>query len=218
MKKLLIVILTVVTLSVAGQKHLIGVKGGVNITNVSLPNLSNDTKNRVSYIRGLTYEYLLNNSFSLSADLLLDLRGFHYEVPMYDDLGHPTGYSGTTREDFAYLSFPLKAGYNIGDNLYGYVNLGVIPAILLNSVVTIPIGSLLGDRTYNNYSNNRKFDISALIELGGGYSISERIRLCTSISFQNSLMSATLPEDGDLFELTHYGMTITAGIKYTLMK
>jgi hypothetical protein len=84
--------------------------------------------------------------------------------------------------------------------------------------VTIPIGSFLGDRTYNNYSNNRKFDISALIELGGGYNISDRIRLCTSFSFQNSLMPATLPEDGDLFELTHYGMTITAGIKYTLMK
>jgi hypothetical protein len=126
MKNLLLIILAITSLTVAGQKHLIGVKGGVNITNVSLPNLSNDTKNRVSYIRGLTYEYLINSSFSLSADLLLDLRGFHYEVPMYDDLGHPTGYSGTTREDFTYLSLPLKAGYNIGDNLYGYVNLGVI--------------------------------------------------------------------------------------------
>jgi hypothetical protein len=183
-----------------------------------MTNLSNDTKNRVSYIRGLTYEYLINRSFSLNADLFYDLRGCYFETPVYDDLGNPTGTSGSTKEDFTYLSLPLKVGYNFGGKLYGYVNLGVIPAKLLRSTVTFPMGSLNGERSYNNYSNYKKFDISALVELGGGYKINDRIRLCTTFAFQNSLIPATLPEDGDYFVLTHYGMSFTAGIKYTLMK
>lgn len=216
MKKLFLVILTITTLSVAGQNHLFGVKGGANITNDKFNDpLHFETKNNVSYIRGLTYEYLLNKHFSLGAELLYDKRGWNADVPTFDEFGNP-GKTLTNREDFTYLSLPLKVGYSIGGKLYGFMSTGVIPARLLSCKVTQPIEN--GGAVYDAYSEIKNYDIAALVELGGGYKIKDRIRLFSSFTYQHSLITASVPQDEYSLELTHYGMSLTIGIKYCIGK
>ena len=217
MKKLFLIILTIASLTVAGQNHLIGVKGGVNITNVKYNDdpIHIETKNTVSYIRGLTYEYILNKHLSLGAELLYEQRGWNVDVPTFDEFGNP-GNTLTNREDFTYLSLPIKVGYSIGGNLYGFMNLGVIPARLLSCKVTHPIEN--GGAVYDVYSQYKNYDIAALAELGGGYKIKDRIRLFSSFTYQHSLITASVPRDVYSLELTHYGMSLTIGVKYSIVK
>lgn len=213
MKKIFLVILTITSLSVAGQNYLIGWKGGANFTNVSYNNtLSSSQNNRVSFVRGFTYEYLLNKHFSLGADLLYDQRGWKIDIPFYNEFNIYV-ITVTNKEDFTYLSLPLKAGYNFGGQLYGFINLGVIPARLLSCKVTIPHENR--DELFDNYSNYRKYDIAGLAELGGGYKIKDKIRLFSSYTYQHSFITASLPANGDLLK-THYGMSLTVGLKYAL--
>lgn len=217
MKKVILIILTITSLTVSGQNHLFGVKGGVNITNDKFNDdpIHIETNNTISYIRGLTYEYLLNKHFSLGAELLYEQRGWNVDVPTYDESGNP-GKTLTNKQDFTYLSLPLKVGYTIGSKLYGFMNLGVIPARLLSCKVTHPIEN--GGAVYDAYSDFKNYDIAALAELGGGYKIKDRIRLFSSFTFQQSLMTASVPQDEYSLELTHYGMSLAIGIKYSIGK
>lgn len=216
MKKLFLFIITIASITAAGQNHLIGVKGGVNITNVNFNDdpIPIETKNTISYIRGLTYEYFLSKHFSLGAELLYEHRGWNKDVPYYDEFG--PGKTLTNREDFTYLSLPLKAGYSIGGKLYGFMNLGVIPARLLSCKVTLPIEN--GGAVYDAYSNYKNYDIAALVELGGGYKIKDRIRLFSSFAYQHSLITASMAQNEHSLELTHYGMSLTIGFKYSIVK
>lgn len=217
MKKVILIILTITSLTVSGQNHLFGVKGGVNISNDKFNDdpIHFETKNTVSYIRGLTYEYLLNKHFSLGAELLYEQRGWNVDVPTFDELGNP-GKTLTNKEDFSYLSLPIKVGYRIGGKLYGFMNLGAIPARLLSCKVTHPIEN--GGAVYDVYSQYKNYDIAALAEFGGGYKIKDRIRLFSSFTYQHSLITANVPRDIYSLELTHYGMSLTIGVKYCIVK
>jgi hypothetical protein len=77
MKKVILIILTITSLTVSGQNHLFGVKGGVNITNDKFDDdpIHIETKNTISYIRGLTYEYLLNKHFSIGGRVIIRTAG-----------------------------------------------------------------------------------------------------------------------------------------------
>lgn len=76
MKNIFLIILTVTTLKVAGQNHLVGIKGGGNWTNITSSNFVTQLDYRTGLSAGLIYEYLFKKHFSVGADLVYNQRGF----------------------------------------------------------------------------------------------------------------------------------------------
>lgn len=220
MKKIILFLLTVIAIPAIGQSQYIGMKLGMNLTNVS-NSISNDNKNKPGILGGLTYEYQFNEHFSLGVDFNYDQRGYRSDFIFIDNSGNPTGEKTTMHDNYDYLSLPLKAGYHIGDKRYLFANIGVSPAILVNAKIISPLiidGNVTDEMTLNNYSRATKIDLSGLIELGGGFKLKDRTWLYSSFSYQHSFTTITNSEYFAGSVQKHYGIALSVGIKYTLTK
>lgn len=222
MKHKLLIILTITTLKVVGQNQFVGVKGGVNMTNITSSNFLIKTESRIGLTAGLTYEYLFKKDFSIGADLIYNQRGFTNEVVFNDNLGNPTGDKSKTKFNYDYVSLPLKTGYNFGTKLFGFTNIGVIPSLLVNAKMITPTvdpnGKVTGSETFDVTNRVSKFDLAGLIEVGGGYKFNGRYWLFTSFSYQHSFTSIT---NADYFagsKIRNNGMALTIGLKCALTK
>lgn len=172
MKNLLLIILTISTLKVVGQNYLIGVKGGVNSTNITSRNFLSQSYSRTGLTGGLTYEFLFKKHFSIGADLIYNQRGFTNDLVFTYNLGNPTGEKYITTFNYDYVSLPIKTGFNIGTKLYGFTNIGVIPSLLVDAKTTTPTcdtdAKFTGNETLDVTNRVSKFDFAGLVEIGGG--------------------------------------------------
>jgi len=222
MKNILLIILTIATLNVAGQNHFIGLKGGVNSTNITSSNFLSQTESRTGLTAGLTYEYLFKKHFSVGADLIYNQRGFTNDIVFTDNSGNPTGEKYTTTFNYDYVSLPIKTGFNFGTKFYGYTNIGVIPSLLVDAKTTTPTfdtdGKLIGNETFDVTNRVSKFDFAGLVEIGGGYKFKGRYWLFTSFSYQHSFTTITNSVYFANSKVTHNGMALTIGLKCALTK
>ena len=222
MKNIFLLILTISTLKVAGQNHLIGVKGGVNSTNITSSNFISQTDYRTGLTAGLTYEFLFKKHFSIGTELIYNQRGFTNGILLTDNFGNPTGEKHITKFNYDYVSLPIKAGLNFGTKLYGFTNIAVIPSLLIDAKTIKPIfypdGYVFGNKTIDVTNRVSKFDFAGLIEIGGGYKFKGRYWLFTSFSYQHSFTTIT---NSDYFadsKIRHNGMTLMLGMKSALTK
>jgi len=222
MKNILLIILTIATLKVAGQNHLIGVKGGVNSTNITSSNFISQSDSRTGLTAGLTYEFLFKKHFSIGADLIYNQRGFTNDLVFTDNLGNPTGEKFTSKFNYDYISLPIKTGFNIGTKLYGFTNIGVIPSLLVDAKTITPTfdsdAKFTGNETFDVTNRVSKFDFAGLVEIGGGYKFKGRYWLFTSFSYQHSFTTITNSEYFANSKIRHNGMALTIGLKCALTK
>jgi hypothetical protein len=222
MKNILLIILTIVTLKVAGQNHLIGVKGGVNSTNITSSNFIRQSDSRTGLTAGLTYEFLFKKHFSIGSDLIYNQRGFTNDLVITDNLGIPTGEKYTSKFNYDYFSIPIKTGFNIGTKLHGFTNIGVIPSFLVDAKTITPTfdtdGKFTGNETFDVANRVSKFDFAGLVEIGGGYKFKGRYWLFTSFSYQHSFTTITNSEYFANGKIRHNGMALTIGLKCALTK
>lgn len=222
MKNIFLFILSISTLKVAGQNHLIGVKGGVNSTNITSSNFLSQNNSRTGLTAGLTLEVIIKKHFSIGADLIYNQRGFTNDIVFTDNLGNLTGEKYTATFNYDYVSLPMKTGFNIGTKLYGFTNIGVIPSLLVNARTTTPTfdtdEKFTGNETIDMTSRVSKFDFAGLVEIGGGYKLNGRYWLFTSFSYQHSFTTITNSDYFANSKMRHNGMNLTIGLKCALTK
>lgn len=207
------------TIPVFGQNHLIGLKGGINWTNVNSSNFISNNDNRTGFNGGLTYEYRFNNHFNLGIDFLYFQKGFTNDIIFTDENGIPTGEKATSVFNYDYLSFPVKGGFFIGDKISGFVNLGLVPSILINAKTTEPeIVGFVNEKTTDVTDRVTKFDFGGLIEIGGSYKFGDKFLIFTSFAYQQSFTTITNTDYFSDSKIKHYGMTMSIGLKYILKK
>jgi opacity protein-like surface antigen len=212
-------------LTVKGQNHFIGIKGGYGLTNISSNVNYSDQKTQPGFVVGFTYNFVTKRKFSFGADFTYDRRGFalEREIDRETILGtflYPNQYN--------YFSLPLKLGYNFGNTFFGYTNIGVSPSLLHKAAAITPNFKIMQSPSGEYYrvliskqkkdisKGVQKFDVSGLVEIGCGYKISKRCIVVTSFSSQYSFttfLKFRSPEDG---YTRHYGMTGSLGIRYNL--
>lgn len=222
MKRTIIIILTLTTLNVVGQNHFIGIKGSTNWTNISSSNIFNETDYRSGLSGGLTYEYLFKTHLSLGADFIYNQRGFSDNIILIDMFGNSTGEKAKYKYNYDYLSIPIKTGYNIGNTLYSFANIGLIPSLLVNAK-TISDEINTDGKVVDSYISDltdkvTKFDLAGLLEIGGGYKFKNGYWLYSSIGYQQSFTTITNSEYFANSKIRHNGIIITVGIKYALTK
>jgi hypothetical protein len=222
MKNILILLLTLITTSIHAQNHLIGVKGGVNRTDVSATSFFNDRDVRLGLEFGLTYDYFFKNNFTMGADLIYNQRGFTFDIIFTDDYGIPTGEKSTTKFNYDYISLPLKVGFMHGKTFSIFANIGLTPSILVDAKYITPTFEfnelIIHGETIDITKNVKMFDLGGIVEIGVGYRFKERYWLYSSFSYQHSLTSISTSEHFATSAIRHYGMTLSLGLKYALTK
>lgn len=216
MKKIIALVFILSSIPVFGQNHFIGLKGGINLTNIVSDNFLSKSGFRNGFTGGFTYEYQFENKFNVGLDFLYAQKGFTYDLIFTDELGNQFGPGLRTQYNHDYFSLPIKGGYSIGRDFKGFLNLGVVPSFLISAQEIVPgIGSVNG--SFFDVSNGvRKFDFGGLIEIGGNYQLEERFSLFASVAYQQSFTSIIEGDSNSSWSARHHGMTVSAGIKYAL--
>lgn len=206
-------------LQVTGQNLFVGIKGGENWTSNLYRNSSTKNGFRTGFSGGLTYEYLLNSHFSIGADVIYDQRGFTYDIAFDDYQGNHR--TTTTNFDHDNLAFPVKVGLTTGKKIYSFANIGLSPSILLNAEKQLNTadteGKTVAIEEYDVTNSMQKFDMSALIEIGGGYKINDRFWLYTLLAYQRSfIINANSDYHTNELFIRYYGANLYVGLKCAL--
>jgi hypothetical protein len=209
-------------LQVTGQNHFIGIKGGENRTNNAMDSYKSEFESRSGLAVGLTYEYFIDKHFSLGADLIYDQRGFNFRDTILNYSGNPNLNDQINKVDyqFNYISVPIKTGFNVGNNLYGFVSLGLCPSLLIDATTkshTFNLdGTFTGSEKGDVFEQMSKFDFTGIFEIGGGYKFKQRYWLFTSFSYQYGIFTYYSPTYSTNGENRHKGTTLSLGLKYGL--
>ncbi|MDL2254841.1 PorT family protein [Bacteroidales bacterium OttesenSCG-928-J16] len=220
MKNILLILLTAMAMNVAGQGHLVGVKGGVNFTNITSKYLK-DTDYRIGATTGVTYEYRFKNCLSVGADLIYDQRGYLIEDLWFTDAyGNILG-NGEVKYHYDYISLPLKIGFNFGNKFFGLANIGVIPSLLVNAKGIAPyfvlnLNIIEEKHKYDVSDGMRKFDLAGFVEIGAGYKFCDHYSVFASFAYQHSFRSFTDPDMWGSHKIYNNGMSFNIGVKYAL--
>ena len=219
MRKTITFLILLFTIPVFGQNHFIGLKGGINWTNVISDNFLSNNDYRNGFVGGLTYEYDFKKKFHIGLDLVYSQKGFTNDIIFTDEYGNPTGEKATSEFNYDYLSFPIKGGLVLGNRISGFINLGLVPSLLIEAKTIEPaIKGITGKKTYDVTDKVTKFDFGGLIEIGGSYKFKERFFLFTSFAYQQSFTTITNEDYFSNGKAKHYGMTLSIGLKYALKK
>ncbi|MCJ8290749.1 MAG: PorT family protein [Crocinitomicaceae bacterium] len=214
--RLILVLIVLTAVPVFGQNHYIGLRSGVSLSNVISEDLFNDRDFRTGFIGGLTYEYKFENKFSISIDLVYAQKGFSEDAIFNDETGSIIDLTHSTNFNYDYLSIPIKGGFSIGNNFQGFLNLGILPSMLVNAkTITSSIG-IYGALNQDIAEYVDKFDLGGLLEIGGSYKFKERFLLFSSLTYQQSFTSITNDNYFSDWSIKHNGMTLSVGLKYAL--
>lgn len=218
MKHIIFVFLIVFANSISAQKHVIGIKGGLSLTNIAANfNFGLKPENLKGFHAGITYDYLLNDRFYIGADLLYAQRGFTFNATLTNDVGNTIGYSYIDY-NYQYFSTPLKVGYRSQGKFYVFGQWAVVPSILQHAEIhasEVNAGDVfLPDSRENMTSNVTAFDFAVNSELGIGWKLNRNFASYISASYQRSF---TESKNNDFYQGVdgfHYGWMFSMGVKY----
>ncbi len=220
MKKVLLILFILISISAFGQKHFIGVQAGINLTNLTAKDIFNDTKMRTGFIGGVSYELKFSKKYQFGIDALYTQQGFIDKMIYVDDYGNETGNNENFKFNYDYFSIPLKVGYEKGEKIKIIPRIGVVPSILLKAETIMPkfdsTGSVIGHETVDTKDYVSKFDLGGLVELGFERKLSDNILLCPSLTYKHSLTTFSNSDYFDGGNMRHYGFSISIGLKYGL--
>lgn len=227
LRKIFLFVFLIPALVINAQTNLIGIKSGVNFTNITNANklTYNKIHDHIEYKFGfagsLSYEYVFKNKISLGVDLLYAQKGFEYKSNFIygDQLDPVTGNiiviapPLTPYNQYDFISIPIKISYNFGRKLYGISSIGFMPSYLI---------------TTKHYNDNHQYEInstiekakrvefSGLLELGAGYQFKKRWH----VVFLTSYFYAFNGINGTNYylynDIKNYGFNASLGLKYQL--
>ncbi len=220
MKTYLFFLLLFFAIQSFGQKHFVGIQGGLNTTKYSAKESLSNTKYRSGFIGGLNYEFESKQKFRFGIDALYSQDGFKSETALLDDYGNLTGGEGDIKYNYNYFSLPVKIGYAIGNDIKIIPRIGITPSLLSSAKVVVPQFNMNGEHTGNKSfdvkNDVKKFDIGGVIELGMESKLSKNILFSPIIAYKKSFTSFSGNDHFHDLDMKHYGFSITLAFKYQL--
>lgn len=224
MKKITAIVLTFICLNASAQKHLFGLKSGLNFSNIYDANPGAQTEYQTGLSTGLTYELFFKKHFSFGLDFIYNERGY-IETTNYpiDIIESTLAYRKISESyNYNYFSVPIKVGYTFGKKIFGFVNLGICTSFLLNAKASAIYydknGNNAGSETKDFTERVSKVDLAILSELGFGYKLKNKYCFYTSVSNQSSLSPIYKTAYSSIEDVKHIGYTFSVGIKFNLGK
>ncbi len=214
MKRIFITLLVLFSVSTFAQNHFVGAQFGMNLSNVYGAEWLKNTEFMASFSAGLTYDYQMKNNILLGSGLQYERKGFQDGITFTNDEGHVFS-EFNSKAKYAYLSLPIKAGYQIGQKWTGYFFLGVVPAYLFQAHLTGPdISNTLKEKEYDITDEVNAFELSGLLEVGSKYNLNSKWALFVNASY---LMGFTpVYKESVSPHPKNHRFNISLGVKYAL--
>jgi hypothetical protein len=212
---------TILTLSLSllfissfAQKHLVGAIGGLNLSTLQSTGFLNNTDPILAPVVGFSNQYMVTERFSLGLDAIYDVRKFSEPINF---LNWDEPYNMTYK--LSYMSLPLKAGYNFGRQLYGFVNIGAVPSFLLSGTVTAPklfnSRGVISEEVQDLKASTKRLDLSGLAEFGAGLKLSS-IWVYTSLTYQHGLININSSDAINAREIVVHRLLFSLGVRYVV--
>ncbi|MPM96525.1 hypothetical protein SDC9_143689 [bioreactor metagenome] len=202
-----------------GQKHLIGMQGGLNFTNFTSEVVFENTTIRTGFVGGITYDLMLNESYRIGVDVFYSQQGARDIFIVMNEQGEYVR-DMDIKMYYDYLSVPVKIGYELGDKIRFIPKLGVVPAFAIKTEITAPAFNenriVTGEVTLDHINYVSKFDTGGIAEIGMETDVSKNIVFCSNLNYKRSLTTFSNSNYNEGAHMRHYGFSITAGIKYRL--
>lgn len=199
------------------QNHYLGIRAGSNFSNSSTNSaFFDDFNSRTGLLAGITYEYSFLKMFRFGADLLYDQRGQKMTSTLTNEIGEPIG-EGDVQYIYDYLSIPVKAGISLGNRLFFFANIGLVPAFNISARVKYPT-DVQGQMEDDISNRVESFDLAGMAEAGAGLNFLSRFKAFVAVSYTHSFNDFN---KGDYFfgaEMRHYSISVNGGISYALKK
>jgi hypothetical protein len=220
MRKLNIIVLLLITVNTFGQGHHIGIQGGGLFSNQTSEDFLTDTEYRKGFSTGINYEYLVSKNYTIGSGVIFNQKGFLVSSDLKDHYGNTIGETEALF-NYSYLSIPVKAGYNIGNKLKGFANLGLSSNILLYAKHISPAFEVNGTQykkeTVDVKDQVSSLSLSGLAELGASYMIAD-MEIFTSIQYVHDITTFSNENYFKDAKLRHFAFTFSIGLKYALIK
>lgn len=214
MKKYIIVFITLLALSTNAQNHIIGIQGGLNVTDANGMDFPGQEP-RSGIMSGISYEYQIKKHFSIGTDLKYEQRGYTAKLTFINSSGQITDKNLKSKFNFNYISLPIKASFKFGNTVYGFVNGGIVPAIVTDAKLIFH--EKIDLNAPINYTKRIKpFDLGLLLEIGMGYKIKERYLIFAQLGYQNSVTNSSSEKFFASSTMYHYGLNGSFGFKFML--
>jgi hypothetical protein len=225
MRKTLLLLLFLTSLSSKSQTHWLGFEGGYVMSRYfPVGGLTGKTSIGHSYKFGLNYEMVFRKKYFFGADFLFANKK---AVNDYESL-HPTDtnvfYSGWVNQQFNlnYLSFPIKGGFYFGNGVQFRLGFALIPSFLVDAKYKANYEggqyTILGAKETIT-KTTPKFDCSAQIELGLTVPISQH-KFFMNVGYCNSLIPFSYKGGINGFYVDHKnlmrGLFIDIGFRFRL--
>ncbi len=220
MKKIRFLFLLFISIHGLGQNHLIGVQGGLNLTDLTAKNVFDDTNMRPGFIGGITYELKIADDYRIGIDALYAQQGFIDNMIYTDEYGNETGGNTKFKFNYDYFSLSLKIGYAMGDKTKIIPRIGLVPSVLIQAKMIVPrfddSGNVIGHEKYDAGDVVSKFDLGGLLELGFERAVSDKLLLCPSLTYKHSITAFSNSDYFDGSKMRHYGFSIAVGLKFSM--
>jgi len=185
MRQILILLFISISPIVFGQKHFIGIQGGLNLTNLTSKEGFENTTSRTGFIGGIIYDLMLAEKYRIGVDILYSQQGVSDKFILTDDNGAFIG-EEDTEMNYDYLSIPIKFGYELGNKIRLIPKIGIVPAIAIKAEITVPTfdgnGMVTGKETIDHKDYVSKFDFGGIVEFGFETDLSENIIFCSNLN------------------------------------
>lgn len=223
MRKIIIIVFSIIAIRTYGQIQTIGFQLGLNLTNITAKEYFEDTKYRKAILTGIQYEFLFSNKYSLGLDVLYSQQGFNedFSFIMVDKYGEliTIAPNEIIKYKYDYLLVPLKIGYSFGNTLKISPKFGLCPAILLDAKMVFPEinenGIKIEEETIY-HKNVSKFDMSGQLEIEVKYQINNKMELLTSALYRQSLTKFSNDNYFKESKMIHFGFSFCIGLRYKI--
>lgn len=188
MKKILTVLLSILTLSVFGQINMfdIGVEGGFSVTSLRGNEIIDmHHKSRIVYSGGVFGQFNFKKVISIRTGAYFESKGSSIESTMTDQTGQPIG-TIKIKQNFDFITIPLLVRATFGKKLLNYfVNVGAYYGCLLKQTESIEGSQDHPDMTVDRTHNYKRNEVG--ISTGLGLSYTFKFPLAISFEVRNNL-------------------------------
>lgn len=202
------------------QSHIqrIGIRAGVNLTNVLSDNYFRDKQFKMGQNIGFTYDYFLNNKYFINTEFIYVEKGIENDIDFNLINNQPISAGSSSIFKYNYLSLPLKIGYTIArklePNFSSFIIVGIVPSLLVKSEAIINENGK--ESSFNTTDRVNAFDLAALLELGANYNLGQKYQVFMAVSIHQSLTSFTNEDYLPGVKALHFGILSTVGFKCIL--
>lgn len=216
MKGSITLLITLTSITLFSQNNLVGIKGGLNLTNIKTTEYLSATEESTGFSGGITYERTFKEKLSFGVDLLYFQKGYDWTLTFtneFRDANGNTGKKSVAEFDYDYLSLPIKGGVVLGNKVSAFANIGLVPSILLSVNVYTTEGT-----TVTGEENSSKFDLGGLVELGASINLNAKSIVFFSFGYQQSFTSISNKNYFPNADVKFYGAIAALGYKYQLVR